>query len=85
MATSVTFRDKEIRNPFLRAAVVVFGLCVVLPFMLVVGLPFIIIGCLLTLPLHFALLLCGRRGFAQRAPDGTYKYHVELAGFARRA
>lgn len=74
---SVTLQDKEVRNPILRT------LCIVL---IVVGVPLILIVMLpLVVPLHFLLVLCGRRGFVTREADGGINFVADWHGFKRRS
>ncbi len=75
--TNITFRDKEVRNPLLRALcalVVCFGVFVILP-----------VAVIASLPLHVLLRLFGRRGFATISESGGIIYEISISGFKRAA
>lgn len=73
MSTSIKFNGKEVQNPIIRILVVILAIVCVVILIAALGLGavFIILGLIsltfvLTVPLHFILRLCGRRGFYVR-------------------
>ncbi len=66
MPTSIEFNGKEVRIPTAKVLAVLAIICVVVVFgfmMLAIIFGLIALVLFLTLPLHFVLQLCGRRGF----------------------
>jgi hypothetical protein len=83
---SIKWGDKEVVNPVARAALISAAVVVVAPLMLAMfAVVFALLALVaLSLPFHFLLILCGRRGFLQRDPaDGGPNYVVGAAGFRR--
>lgn len=79
---SVKWNGKEVENPILRVLVLIwvagsvtFGiLCLVLVFAIVIP---------LSIPVHFILKLCHRRGFV-KLEGNSFSYDVGLDGFRKR-
>lgn len=89
MSTSIKFNDKEVKNPVLRIVVagfvIICGIVLVVIFgfsLLFVTLGLLGLGFVLTVPLHFILRFCGRRGFYVREGN-NYTWTTEGA-FRRR-
>jgi len=80
MRISVKYKGKEIEHPLARIlalAVVVISLVVLIAVFGLVVLPvtlgIVLLAFILTIPLHFILKLCGRRGFhIQEGDDHTW-------------
>lgn len=72
MTISIKYRDEEVKSQAARIAIGIFVL---------VTFPFFVAFLLATIPLHFLLLLFGRKGFWERTPDGKWNYDVALEGF----
>ena len=83
MSSSFKINGKEFKNP-----IVVFLLmfllvsATILPLTLVAYLlPYIITILALTVPVHFILRLCGRKGFYNRGEDGSYEWTISTEAF----
>lgn len=83
--TSVTWNGREVQNPILRFIVatvaICFGLLGVLFALLVVALLIVLLP--ITIPLHFLLRACNRKGFF-RNDQGKATYSVDVQSFRRR-
>mgnify|MGYP001612676070 CR=1 FL=1 len=80
--TSIKWRDREIRNPAIRAVAITCGVGIgTLAMVALVMLA--IFGMMITLPFHPVLRLFGLRGFIRR--DGNdVEYVVDASSFRRR-
>ena len=77
MSFSIKFNDKEVQNPVAR--VLVAGFAIICSIALITTLPFLILLGLImlifvTVPLHFILRLCGRRGFYIQEGDDSHTW-----------
>jgi len=71
----ITWKNKEMKNRAARVA------CAVVVIIVCLGvLPIAIVA---TLPLHFVLRVCGRRGFVRPENDGSTSYAVNFDGFKK--
>ena len=89
MTTSIKFNGKEVQNPAARILVAVLVIICAVVLVAVFGfvmLPIILgliaLAFVLTVPLHFILWLCGRRGFYVR--EGNSHTWTSSGAFQRR-
>lgn len=81
MPISVKWRDKEVTKQPQRTLVAALVIaCVPL---IILATVVAVVLCLASVPLHFILRACGRRGFVEPTRDGSLHYHVRAAGFRK--
>jgi hypothetical protein len=80
MSTSIKFNGKEVQNPVARILIVLIAMFGFVMLPIIIGV--IALAVVLTIPLHFILRLCGRRGFCVR--EGNSHTWTSTGAFARR-
>jgi ABC-type bacteriocin/lantibiotic exporter with double-glycine peptidase domain len=91
---SLKINGKEVTNPitkilFISAVCALIGI-IVFPIVGTILLTLTVIICILvvvavlSIPLHFILKLCGRKGFSRTSENGGFSWEVTGAGFKKK-
>jgi hypothetical protein len=81
--TSIKWRGREVEHPVLRALVATWAVLMVILGLILIALTFLVF-IPLSIPVHFLLKLCGRRGFVKwDATHTNFSYEIGRDGFRR--